>query len=466
MINISEILSLKNLKVTGGDLDKIKGFSSCSIDSRSIKKNEIFVAIKGENTDGHNYINQVFERGVKAAIVNNSWLKKNNALKGKILFSVSDTIKSLGELALIHKRKYQTPVFCIGGSNGKTSTKDLTAHILKGKYNLLSTKGNLNNHLGLPLTLLNLNLKHNLCLLEVGSNHFNEIQYLCDIAEPDYGLVTNIGREHLEFFKNLDGVAKEEFVLYDYIIKTNGLCFANFDDEYIKKYFKNKVCFSYSYTEKTDVQGIFKGYTKSFEPIINIRYKNKSFRVVIPTFGKQSVYNGLAAISSALFFGMSPEEIIERLKSYKPGVSQRMEVMNINGMMIVNDTYNSNPDSVRLGLETMKEYKTKGNKHIVLADMLEMGSKSTSEHKAIGVLINELGFKNLYTYGKASYNIFKSADSVENNYHFNDKDELSEFLKRVIKKGDIIYLKASRGMKLEDVINKLLKNNIEKCYTI
>jgi len=134
-------------------------------------------------------------------------------------------------------------------------------------------------------------------------------------------------------------------------------------------------------------------------------------------------------------------------------------VMNINGMMIVNDTYNSNPDSVRLGLETMKEYKTKGNKHIVLSDMLEMGSKSTSEHKAIGVLINELGFKNLYTYGKASYNIFKSADSLENNYHFNDKDELSEFLKRVIKKGDIIYLKASRGMKLEDVIKKLLNNN-------
>jgi len=461
MINTSEILSLTGLKTQGADPLKIKGFSGCSIDSRKTGKGGLFIAIKGENKDGHEYISQVFKKGVRAALVNKKWLKKNKkSFAGKTLFAVDDTIKSLGELAVIHRKRFNIPVFCIGGSNGKTSTKDLMAHLLSEKYNLLYTEGNLNNHLGMPLTLLRMNSKHEFCLLEAGSNHFNEIKYLCEIAEPDYAVVTNIGREHLEFFKSLDGVAKEEFTLFDYVINTGGVCFANFDDEYIRKYFKNKECFSFAYSQSADVKGIFKGYTKSFNPEIKVSYKGKSFNAVIPTFGKHSVYNGLSSIAAALYLGMTPAEIKSRLETYIPKVSQRMQIISNNDVLIINDAYNSNPDSVKIGLETIAEYKTKGAKHIVISDMLEMGSKSTPEHKETGRLVKKLGFKNLYTYGQASYHIFKGAGNIENNFYFEDKSELAEFLKRVVNKGDLIYFKASRGMKLEDVISKFNNKNI------
>ena len=461
MINVTEILSLKDIKVIGAFPNDLKGFSGCSIDSRKIKKDELFIAIKGDNTDGHNYLKAVFDKGVRAAIVNDKWLKKNKAgFKGKTLFAVRDTIKSLGELAKIHKNRFGIPVICLGGSNGKTSTKDMTAHLLSGKYNLLYSEGNLNNHLGLPLTLLKMNSKHNLCLLEAGSNHFNELEYLCGIAEPDYALVTNIGREHLEFFKDLNGVAKEEFTLYDYVRKSGGVCFANLDDGYIRKYFIKKKCFSYAYTRNADVKGVFRGYTKLFNPMIEVAYKDGNFKIVIPTFGKHSVYNGLAAISVALYFGMKPVEIKKQMKTYEPEVSQRMQLIKTNNFLIINDAYNSNPDSVKLGLETIAEFGTKGRKHIVIADMLEMGKKSTEAHQEVGRLVRKLGFRNLYTYGKASYHIFRNAGRLENNFHFKDKYELAELLKRVVRKGDLIYFKASRGMKLEDVISELIKNKI------
>ncbi|MDQ3193795.1 MAG: Mur ligase family protein, partial [Bacteroidota bacterium] len=252
MLRCDDLISVNHIEKVNFQKLKRQGFKAVSIDSRSISKDEIFFGIKGERTDGHKYINEIFKKGIDLAVVNQDWFEQNrNKYKNKILLVVKDTTLALGEFAKIHKNNFSIPVLCIGGSNGKTTTKDLTAAVLSQKYNLLKTEGNHNNHIGLPLTLLRLNDKHDFCVLETGSNHFNEIKYLCGIAEPDFGLITNIGKEHLEFFKNIKGVAKAEFELYDYLIKkTNGVLFLNLDDKFIKNYsegINDEKKFSYSY---------------------------------------------------------------------------------------------------------------------------------------------------------------------------------------------------------------------------
>ena len=201
-------------------LDKFN-FESAEIDSRRVKDTQIFFAIKGDVTDGHKYLKDVFKKGVRLAVVEKKWFLKNKKnFKKSSFIVVADTILSLGEFAKNHLEKFKIPVLCIGGSNGKTTTKDLAACVLSQKYSVLKTEGNFNNHIGLPLTLLRLNKKHNFAVLEVGCNHFGEIKYLCGIAKPQYGMITNIGREHLEFFKTLKGVAKAEFEsVVDNVIK-------------------------------------------------------------------------------------------------------------------------------------------------------------------------------------------------------------------------------------------------------
>ena len=463
MIKYKDILNLKQSTIINPEKLNKNGFSGVSIDSRKINANEIFIAIEGENSDGHDYIKSVFDKKVKLAMVNESWFEKNkNKFRNKSFIIVKNTTLSLGQLAKEHKKNFAIPVFCIGGSNGKTSTKDLTASVLSQKFNVLNNEGNFNNHIGLPLTLLKLNKKHDFCLLEAGSNHFNELNYLCDIAEPDFGLVTNIGREHLEFFKNLDGVAKEEFTLYNYLInEKHGTCFANLDDKYVRKYFsktKYQNIFSYSYNFDSDVKGKITEFTGNFEPVIELRYNKKSFKTKIATFGLHSIFNGIAAASVGLFFGLSIKQIKDGLTNFKSMSSKRMEVNNNNGVTIINDAYNSNPESVRLGLATMKKYKSKGKKHIVLADMLEIGKISGKVHSEVGKLVKHMKFENLNTFGEYAYDIFKNAKGVKNSFYFKSKNELSDFLKLIVKKGDVVYVKGSRGMKMEEVVNSLLIN--------
>jgi UDP-N-acetylmuramoyl-tripeptide--D-alanyl-D-alanine ligase len=460
MINIKSILQL-NCKKINFDKIKIKNFFGISIDSRDIYKNYLFFAIKGENTDGHNYLVNVFKKGAIAAVVNESWYSKNkNKFKKEIFIVVKDTVKTLGELAKIHLKRFTIPVLFVGGSNGKTTTKDLIAAVLSKGYNVLKNEGNLNNHLGLPLTILKLDSFHNFCVLEAGSNHFNEIKYLCSIGEPGYGIVTNIGREHLEFFKNINGVAKEEFSLFDYLRKKDGVCFVNLDDKIIREYnAKNKIkSFSYSYNFKSDVKAKFLKYTNNFEPVIELDFKNKKTLTKINTFGKHSVYNALAAAAVGLYFGITPEKIKLALESYIPISSKRMEVIKRKDFTIINDAYNSNPDSVKLGLETLNELKTAGNIHLVIADMLELGRSSKKEHFEIGKLIKKMNFRNLYTFGKESLNIFNGAKGLKNNFYFEEKEDLTKFLLNTIGKGDVIYFKGSRGMKLEEIVERISKH--------
>lgn len=461
MISIDDLLSIGKANVETSKKN-FRGFRSAKIDSRAVKKGDLFFAIEGENTDGHEFLKDAFLKGATAAVVSEKWLKRNaKSIRGQLLIGVKDTVLALGELAKIHREKFAIPVICIGGSNGKTTTKDLAAAVLSEKYKVLKTEGNLNNHLGLPMTLLNLNKNHEICVLEVGCNHFGEIEYLCNIADPDSGLVTNIGKEHLEFFKDLKGVAKAEFELYDYLKKKSGsIMFLNLDDKFINKYSKSishEKRISYSYGFDSDVKGRFRGYGKNFQPLIEFETGDRKFEARVSTFGKHSVYNGLAAATVGDFYGVGQEKIRRALKMFTPSSSKRMEVVRANGVIIINDSYNSNPDSVKLGLETLMEADSTGERHAVLGDMLELGKASRTEHSYIGKLASKLGVKNLYTFGNESYSTFESAGKIENNFYFDDKEDLASMLKKRIRKGDIVYVKGSRGMKMEEIVNSLTK---------
>jgi len=461
MINLKSILQI-DCKPVNFDKLKVKNLFAAAIDSRNVKKGTIFFAIKGENTDGHNFVADVFKKGASVAVVNDKWYNKNkNNFKDKIFAVVKDTSKALGDLAKVHLKRFSVPVIFVGGSNGKTTTKDLIAEVLSRGYNVLKNEGNLNNHLGLPLTVLQLDSYHNICVLEAGSNHFGEIKYLCEVGNPNFGIITNIGREHLEFFKNIKGVAKEEFSLFDYLVKNDGTCFVNLDDDYIRKYYakiKSMKSFTYSYNFKSDVKGKFIKYTGGFEPVIEFGRDTKKIVSKINTFGKHSVLNALAAAAVGLYFGISQEEIKKAFENFIPKSSKRMEVLRNKKYLVINDSYNSNPDSVRLGLESLKEYKTKKSVHLVIADMLELGKSSKKEHYGVGLLVNKMKFNNLYTFGNESKYIFEGAKGIKNNFYFENKDDLVKILLKTVKPGDLVYFKGSRGMKLEEVVVKLMGN--------
>lgn len=460
MIKLDDLLNLKGSKVHNRVYFRRSRINGVSIDSRTVKKSEAFFAIKGESTDGHKFLKDVVKKGVSLVVINS----RNLAAVKKILsetsyITVTDTILALGELARNHRRKFDIPVLCIGGSNGKTTTKDLVSAVLSSNFNVLKTEGNFNNHIGLPLTLLRLNKKHEFAVLEVGCNHFGEIKYLNGIAEPCFGMVTNIGKEHLEFFKTEKGVAKAEFELYDYLRMKNGICFMNMDDKFIREYAKkvndkNKCTYSYGY--KTDLKGKFVRFNKDFEPVIKISDGDNEFELRIATFGKHSIYNGLAAAAVGLYFGVSKAKIKKALGNFKQASSKRMEITKSRGIIFVNDAYNSNPNSVVMGLETLNEYNGRGEKYIVLSDMLELGKTSRKEHSEIGKMVKKMGFRNLYTYGPDSYSTFKSAIGIENNFYFDTKEDMTGMLKAVLNEGDVVYIKGSRGMKMEEVLNGLL----------
>ncbi len=438
-------------------LDKIS-FEKAAIDSRTAGKKDLFFAVKGDNTDGHKYLKNVFSKGIAAAVVDEKWFKKNKKnFKNNSFIITTDTIRTLGELAANYRQKFTIPVICVGGSNGKTTTKDLIASVLSQKYKVHKTEGNFNNHIGLPLVLLAMKEDSEICVLEAGANHFGEIKYLCDIAKPTAGIVTNIGREHLEFFKSLSGVAKAEFELYDHLIKNNGFCFFNLDDDHIRNYAEKKANkksrLTYSYKHRTAVKGNFVKYSNNFEPIIKIKSKASEFEAKISTFGKHSIYNGISAVAVGLHYGLNALQIRKGLSGFVASSSKRMELLKSRrGVTIINDTYNSNPDSVKMGIETIKEYNTIGKKFVILGDMLELGKSSGKEHTNIGKIVKENKLNNLYTFGKESYNTFLSAAGIENNIHFEDKKDLGNEIASRAEKGDVIYLKGSRGMKMEEVI--------------
>ncbi len=467
-LKVTDLLRLKKTKVINTDaVSKIK-FSGVSIDSRKCGKNELFFAIKGERFDGHDFVKDVLKRGTKCAVVSKKWYKRlsqteKRSFKNHCFVTVDDTVLSLGELANLYRRKFLIPVIGVAGSNGKTSTKDFIAHVLSKKYSVLKTEGNLNNAIGVPLTLFKLRPEHNFAVIELGMNHFKEIEYLCRVSKPQFGILTNIGKEHLEFLKNIKGVAKAEGELAEYLKETYGTFFLNADDKYIMKMPDRTRMnfFSYGTGDRVDVKGRVQKFN-TFYPQVKLNYYNKTISTTLRNIGFQSFQAALSAAAIGFYFEVPAKSIKKAVSEYKIESSKRNELKNINGVWVIDDTYNSNPDSVISALENLKAYRVKGNKYIVLGDMLELGNTSKREHMEIGRLVKKMNFDNLFTYGTDSYQTFLGAKGVKNNYHFHDKETLAKFVLLNIKKSDVVLVKGSRSMKMEEIIQNILNGRIKK----
>jgi UDP-N-acetylmuramoyl-tripeptide--D-alanyl-D-alanine ligase len=374
---------------------------------------------------------------------------------------VENTINSLGEFARNHRRKFSLPIIAIGGSNGKTTTKDMIAAVLSRKYRVLKTEGNLNNNIGVPQTLFRLSRKHQIAVIEVGTNHFGEVHYLCDILEPTEGIITNIGKEHLEFFGNEDGALKAEKELSDWLFQnrsSKAKFFLNTSDDALSRSVRamNGVI-KYGFIPKSgDVRGKVISINEFGCALVEIRRKNrKRFRIQLNVPGLHNAENALAAVAVGLNHRVPLKEIRNALEGFAAS-SKRMQMIKWNGVTILNDTYNSNPDSLIAALGTLTSISNSGKKVVVLADMLELGERSVFEHQRIGELLSEYNVTHLLTFGELARHIYETAE-IRDKKHFDDKNEIAGVLKNLLEKNDLVLVKGSRGMKMEEVVEQYIK---------
>lgn len=435
---------------------KSRRLTGVSTDSRKVGDGELFIALKGANFDGHTFVAGAFGRGAVAAIVDESF--RWDSVSDKPLLVVEDTTRALGELAHLHRMKSRIPFIAIGGSNGKTTTKDMVSSVLAASYNVLSTEGNLNNHVGVPQMLLRLQKKHDVAVIEIGTNHPGEVDYLCRLLAPTHGLITNIGREHLEFFKSVEGVAAEEGVLFEHLRRREkSVTFVNADDQLVRskaKGMRRQVSYG-MHAKRVDVSGKIVGIDETARASFEYRRKRPArrdtVRLRIP--GEHNAMNALAAVAVGLTFNVPAKRIRKALESFCP-TAKRMEVLNYEGVIIYNDTYNANPDSMISALKTLASANVTGKKIAVLGDMRELGEHGTEEHARVGREATQLGIDYVLTYGELARSIHE-ATKIEYALHYDQKNMLAEYLAELVAPGDVVLVKGSRGMKMEDIVTFL-----------
>ena len=373
-LNLKELLSVPGCPVAlHGNVDSTqvaRHIRGVEIDSRKVVPGTLFIAIRGERLDGHQFIPDAIKQGVAAMVVDEAWFNQTRDphLDGLFLV-VADTLVALQEFSKFYRRKFSIPVIGLTGSVGKTTTKEMLAAVLSQKYNVHKNEGNLNNHYGVPLTLFKIAENHEIAIIEMGANHFGEIARLAEIAEPTHAIITAVGRAHLEFFGSLEGVARAKLELFD-AIKDSGLAFVNADDARIESNvpaLKRQIRFGFE--NDADI----KGRIVNIDTNGCVTFDLRGQQIQLRTPGVHQAKNALAAAAVALEFGIDIRQIKEALEAYAP-VSKRMEVIDIQGIRIINDCYNSNPDSANSALDVLNGMETSGQKISVMADMLELGT--------------------------------------------------------------------------------------------
>jgi len=425
-----------------------------SIDSRTIKKGDLFFAIQGENFDGHDFIKNVKEAGAACAIVS----KKIPMPEGLTLILVPDTIKALQEIAMFWRSSHPFKIVGITGSNGKTTTKFFSEAILKTQFQVFAAQKSFNNHIGVPLTLLSLQPETQVGLIEIGMNHPGEIAALTKIADPDISLVTTVGRAHLMDFGKIEGIAKEKSDIYRAAKKQNIKIFNldNFETKKMSQEFSLGSNLTFS-TQDTSADIFFELEEMTLDFLkIKGRIKDVHGEQKIFVFGQQNVTNLMAASAIALACGMSPQKIWQALPHCKTVWGRNQHVELSSGAHLIFDGYNANPDSMKMLLENLEKISVEGKKIVILGDMLEMGKQSESLHEELGKLVGNKSFDVVWFLGQFSQAFKKGIEAssfsktlfISNGY----EESLAVKVANMIHKSDILVMKGSRGARLERLV--------------
>jgi len=452
-VKISEILQW-----TDADLVGILGPDiapqAVVTDSRSVAEGDLFIALRGERFDGHDFVEAAFERGASAALVERSWDGAGRSLSGPLL-AVDSTLLALGAMAHAYRRRYDLPVVAVVGSVGKTTTKELIAAVLGQRYQVLKTVGSENNEIGVPRTLLQLSPNHEAVVLELAARRVGDIEYLCSIAEPTVGVLLNIGTAHLEYFESVEGVAKAKGELLDYLGESL-TALVNADDRVVVQEVQRTKgrLLTFGFVRESGFRG--EGLVLDQEGCGHFLLHNNPIELKIP--GRHNAYNGLAAASIGRILDVDWEDIQHALAQFEP-VSMRAEIVRKDGLVVINDCYNANPDSMLAALELLGDVPG-ARKIAFLGDMLELGPQSGDLHAAVGAEVATKADILLAT-GKQSKELVAAARSAgmgeTQARHFDNLDLAGEFIAANLCRGDVVLVKASRAMAFDRIVERILQ---------
>jgi UDP-N-acetylmuramoyl-tripeptide--D-alanyl-D-alanine ligase len=461
LFTLEEILEVVSGKLLAGEAPqalkrKVRRVLS---DSRIVRSGDLFVAFEGDRFDGHTFVPNVLGLAAAAMVKEMYRLPSVSKLRTEpVLIGVKDTLLAYQQLATHHRNRFQIPLVAITGSNGKTTTKEMTAAVLAQRWRTLKTEGNLNNRIGVPQTLFLLTPRHEAAVIEMGVDQEGQTTRLCEIARPTVGLITNIGPDHLEFFGSMEGSAQAKAELLDQL-PAEGAVALNADDQYFDYLAARARCrvVSFGVSAKADVRAVQSRDRNddgsTFGLILPGRVRPVAVR--LKTYGQHNIQNALAAAAIGFVLGVPVTAIVEGLARFRPA-AMRSQVLFVHGVRVINDCYNANPASMRAALQLLAELGAKHRTIAVLGDMLELGPEAKHMHRAVGTFLAGQGITNLIACGVLGRELAQGARSegmpAGRIIEVPDAATAGATLKSMVRQGDVVLVKASRGMQLEQVV--------------
>jgi len=454
IIKCNEIVKAVDGKLISGSLEA--QFSSITTDSRTVNNGDFFIPLVGEKFDGHDYILSSFEKGAAGCITH----RDISGIDGKVIIKVENTLAALRKLAAYYRQKFDIPFVGITGSVGKTSTKDMVYSVLSQKYNVLKTQGNFNNEIGVPLTVFNLESIHEAAVVEMGMSGLGEISRLTSIVKPDIAIITKIGLSHIEKLGSRQNILKAKMEILEGL-KDNGLVILNGDDNLLyglKDLLKHRTVF-YGMEDGLDYQAYNISSQGEMGTSFEITVGNDNYKVHVPAPGIHNIHNALAAIAAGIELKIPMNDIIKGIGEFLPG-KMRLNIIDLNGIKIINDAYNASPQSMEVAINVLKDVAGVNSRTIaVLGDMLELGDYSAKAHRDVGRYAVSKDVDYIFAVGEKSKYIVEGAieagagkDRVK---HFSSNSEAGRFLIDFTEPGDVLVVKGSRGMKMEEIVGLL-----------
>ncbi|MCT4594382.1 MAG: UDP-N-acetylmuramoyl-tripeptide--D-alanyl-D-alanine ligase [Anaeromicrobium sp.] len=450
-ISIGEIIKCTNGQlIEGNTREEIKRIST---DSRDIKENDMFIALIGENFDGHKFLKSAASKGAKTLLVS----QYKNHIEGVNVIKVEDTLKAMEEIAKYYISKFHILKVAVTGSTGKTTTKDMIYNVLRKKYKVLKNKGNFNNHIGLPKTVFELDSTYEACILEMGMSGFDEIDLLANIVRPHIGVITNVGLSHIERLGSQENICKAKMEIKNYFNEKDMLIL-NGDDKFLcniegDKYNVLKV----GLNKDMDLRGEIKKDLGQDGILFSVIYETKTYDFRLNVAGIHNVYNAMSAIMIGIIEDIPMDKIREAISEFESG-NMRLNIKENGEILIIDDTYNASPDSMEAGINVLKNVG-KNRKIAILGDMLEMGEYAKDAHENVGYRVSEENIDVLIAVGNDAIHYktgaMKKGMGSDKTFFFKSNQEVMEFLKDFLKEDDTFLIKGSRGMKMEELVKYL-----------